>query len=413
MNYGLQLRGACGVAALILACSAGGGGSKVGDQNAGGSGNAGGSINPGTGGSGAIDPAGGTGGGMPGDACQEHSVVFERRIPSVFVLVDRSGTMFEPENAPAWTPLRDGVLQVIEGLQHEVRFGFGAFTGEIDQTCPIFDQVPPNLDNFEPIRTVYSGLGKPAKGETPTNLALPLAREALLNDTAATGGKYILFVTDGEPDYCSDGDGVCPVDSVAFHLQRYFAEGIQTLILGLTTTAVPVPPGGLEAWANAGAGQPVELYRHRDGRVITPTVLWDECNFKAPWMADAMSDGGRNRDMRPALATYSSPGGTAPVFKPDSLNVMDLTNKIAQAIQGVKSCSFDLQGRITVILERQQSGAVFIQGNPVPWGEQDGWHMVSETELVLVGAACEQWQRPESTEIDFEFPCDTIIVPPA
>src|SRR5688572_24412489 len=102
MNYSLQLRGAGLLGALIFACSAGGGGSKVDEGNQGGSGgggNAGGSINPNTGGSGnaggTINPAGGTGGGGEVDACQQYTVVFERRIPSVFVLVDRSGTMFE------------------------------------------------------------------------------------------------------------------------------------------------------------------------------------------------------------------------------------------------------------------------------------------------------------------------------
>jgi len=332
------------------------------------------------------------------------------------VLVDRSGTMFDVNGSTtnAWDPLRDSVLQVIERLQAEVRFGFGAFTGEIGQTCPIFDEVAPEVSNYEPIRAVYSALGKPAKGETPAVLGLQRARESLLNDVG-TGGKYILFVTDGEPDYCNDGDGVCPVDSVAFHLQRFYAENIQTLILGLTTTAVPIPEGGLEAWANAGRGQPVAIFKHRDGRTITPVTIWDECNGKAPWQADAALDGGRpdRNAPNPALVAYTSPGGNAPVYRPGSLSIDDLANEISAAIQGVKSCAFDLQGKIKVILERQSQGTVTIEGQVVPFDELNGWHMGTETELVLEGAACEQWKQPESVNIHFDFPCEIIIPPPA
>jgi hypothetical protein len=401
------------VVALIAACSAGGGGAKDGEgaggSSSGASGGVAGDLNIGTGGSGATD------GGPTG--CQQYDVVFERRTPSVFVLVDRSGTMFDvPSNGSsnAWDPLRDSVLRVIEQLQAEVRFGFGAFTGEIGQTCPIFDEVSPNIDNFASIRTVYSGLGQPVKGETPAVLGLQRARTALMND-AGTGGKYILFVTDGEPDYCNDGDGVCPVDSVAFHLQRFHAEGIQTLILGLTTTAVPVPEGGLEAWANAGRGLPVAIFKHRDGRTIAPIVIWDECNFKQPWQADAMLDGGRpSRDApNPALVAYTSPGGNAPVYRPGSLNVDDLKNQISAAIQGVKSCNFDLQDKIKVNLARQSEGTVTIETQAVVFDEHNGWHMATETELVLEGAACEEWKKPENTNIHFDFPCEVIIPPPA
>jgi hypothetical protein len=403
------------VAALVGACSAGGGGEKIDSTGSGASSGAAGSGSGGTTG-GIIDP--GAGGSTDGGAtaCQQYVVNFEPRTPTVFVLVDRSGTMFDVNGATnAWDPLRDSVLQVIERLQAQTRFGFGAFTGEIGQTCPIFDEVAPEVNNYEAIRSVYTALGKPAKGETPAVLGLQRAREALVND-AGTGGKYILFVTDGEPDYCSDGDGVCPVDSVAFHLQRIYAEGFQTLILGLTTTAVPVPEGGLEAWANAGRGQPVAIFKHRDGRTITPVTIYDECNSKTPWQEDAALDGGRTdrNAPNPALVAYTSPGGNAPVYRPGSLSIDVLAKEISTAIQGVKSCKFDLQGKIKVDLDHQSAGTVLIVGQGVvPFDELNGWHMTTETELVFEGAACEQWMQGEGTEIEFDFPCEIIIPPPA
>jgi hypothetical protein len=402
-------------AMVYAACGAGGGGSKTSEISAGGS------SGSGFGGNGGQGLVGGSGGGLDLDsgnrsdaeACQEFTVVFERRTPTVFVLVDRSGTMFEVNGGTnAWDPLRSAVLQVVQQLQHEVRFGFGAFTGEIGQTCPIFDKVNPELNNHGPIQALYMGLGKPNKGETPTTLALPLAQQALVADPG-NGGKYILFVTDGEPDYCSDGDDICPVDSVVYHLQALQAQQIYTLVLGLTTTATPVPRGGLEAWANAGRGLPVEIFMNREStQTLMPIDIFYRCQGRAPWMAD-FTAAGRNQQTNPTLGQYASPGGNAPVYRPTALDQTELASKISEAIQGVKSCRFDLQDRIKVKLDQQQKGRVLIEGTDVPFGETDGWHMISETELVLEGAACARWQDPASKVIDFKFPCEVLIPPPA
>ena len=395
----------------IWACGAGGGGSKIGNSASGGDGGNAGGLSGGAGGAGAIT---GFDGGVvrPDGGCQQYDIVFEPRTPTVFVLVDRSGTMFDASGATnAWEPLRAAALEVIQALQAEVRFGFGAFTGEIGQTCPIFDTVAPELNNFPAIQGVYAPLGRPVKGETPTQLALALAKQALVADPG-NGGKYILFVTDGEPDYCSDGDDICPVDSVVFHLQRLASENIKTLVLGLTTTAQPVPQGGLEAWANAGQGQPVAMFSDRGSpRLLTTTEIYDKCNGRPPWRNDFAAPG-PNRDTNPTLGRYSTPGGNAPVYRPTSLDRMELARQLRAAFQGVKSCRFDLQGRIKVNLMRQGEGTITIDGQEVPFGPPDGWHMESETELVLEGASCARWQQPDSIHISFDFPCDAIIPPP-
>ena len=405
------------VAAAVVACGAGGGGSKVDPPGAGGnSGNSGSGF--GNGGQGLIGGAGGNGGGLDLDsgkdpdaaACQELTVVFEPRIPTVFVLVDRSGTMFDVSGGTnAWDPLRNAVLQVVQQLQDKVRFGFGAFTGEQGQTCPIFDKVDPGLNNHGAIQNRYMALGRPAKGETPTMMALPLARDALMNDSG-NGGKYILFVTDGEPDYCNDDYAVCPVDSVVYHLQQlYAAQQIQTLVLAITTTAAPVPMGGLQAWANAGRGLPAAIFSFQ-GMNLTPLDIFNGCQGKPAWTAE-FTAAGRNQQTNPSLGQYSPQGGNARVFAPTGLDQTELAASISQALQGTKSCRFDLQGRIKVRLDQQTKGSVVIDGTAVPFGETDGWHMVSETELVLEGAACKRWQE-SGIVIDIGFPCPSLIPPP-
>src|SRR6187402_1505701 len=137
---------------VASACSAGGaGGSGTQNPGSGGSGaNAGTVIN--VGGSAATGNIGtNNGGGDPSDAgCQHVAVNFVPKIPNVFVLVDRSDSMFTPDNTTqvvSWNPLKAGVLDVIDQLQADVKFGFGAFTGQQGGKCPIFDTIAPALNN--------------------------------------------------------------------------------------------------------------------------------------------------------------------------------------------------------------------------------------------------------------------------
>ena len=346
-----------------------------------------------------------------GRHCMQHDVEFVPQIPTVFVLVDRSGTMFDmsARGVVAWPALQTGVLQVIKELQGEVRFGFGAFTGEQNQTCPLWDKVDPALNNHDAIASVYTRLARPTKGETPTTRALPLARDILMGD-ATPGGKYILFATDGEPDYCSDGNALCPIDSVVRNLQELSAQNITTFVFGLTTTATPVPNGTLAAWANAGRAMPVQLFSNNGGGALTAQDLYYQCNVVAEW---AMQHAGLGRAMLQPLADYSATGGQAEVFMPDLGDQTALTAQLRALVYGLKSCTFDLQNRIKVDVTRAAEARVTVQDTRIEYDAtgQNGWHMVTATQLELSGSACEQWQAPSSTKIHFDFPCE-IIIPP-
>jgi len=106
--------------------------------------------------------------------------------------------------------------------------------------------------------------------------ALALVRDLLVSDPT-DGEKYILFVTDGEPDYCGDGNPLCPVDGVVYQLQELYEQGIKTFVFGLQTVRSAVPASTLQAWANAGAGEPV-AYLQRDNQVIQPIDIFYQCN---------------------------------------------------------------------------------------------------------------------------------------
>jgi hypothetical protein len=109
--------------------------------------------------------------GRNSDDCNKVEIDFAPRVPSVFILVDRSGSMFEHNY---WSPLEDGVLAVIEQLEQEIRFGFSSYTGQQGMQCPQLSSVVPIADrNYAAIKQAYAAITKPQfKAETPTSLAI-------------------------------------------------------------------------------------------------------------------------------------------------------------------------------------------------------------------------------------------------
>jgi hypothetical protein len=330
--------------------------------------------------------------------CQSMELDFTPKTPTVFVLVDRSGSMFEAPNPP-WEPLKMGALQVIQELQADVAFGWGAFTGQAGVKCPDFVSVPPAVNNYTAISAQYSPMGATGyKSETPVGEALPLVAQALAQ-SPVDGNKYILFVTDGQPDFCDDGDENCPVDDVVYQLQKLNKTGINTIIFGLQNGNVP--PQTLQAFANAGAGQAVAA-------PFTGTAMdvYYSCQSEAGWTADYAAAGitGMN-----AVGTYSATGGATKYYSPDPTDQDALTTQLRSVLAGVKSCLFDLS-KFTINLDRLSEASVLVQDQTVPLDMTNGWRMNSPTQLELVGSACTNWQQPQNTKIDFNFPCDIVTV---
>lgn len=335
-------------------------------------------------------------------SCQHKELNFVPKTPTVFVLVDRSGSMFAAPNPP-WEPLKTGALQVIQELQADVAFGWGAFTGQNGGTCPDFQSVAPALNNYSAINTVYMPLGAVSyKAETPVGLALGKA-EAALDASPADGDKYILFVTDGEPDFCDDGDANCPLDDVVYHLQGLAAKGIQTIIFGLQNGNVP--KATLQAFANAGAGQPVAF---PFANAKTAQDVFYSCQGVNGWKAEATAAGKTGMDILGSYAGATEAGGTAKYYQPDPSDQDALTTQLRGVLAGVKSCTFDLSD-FTVDLTQLNKASVSVQDSMVPLDMANGWTMPTSSELQLVGSACDNWKKPEVTKIDFNFPCDIIV----
>ncbi|HTU64222.1 MAG TPA: VWA domain-containing protein, partial [Polyangiales bacterium] len=88
------------------------------------------------------------------DDCNQVQIDFAPKVPSVFILVDRSSSMFERS---LWEPLKQGVLAVIDRLDSEMRFGFSSYTGERAGTCPDLSMIVPiAMDNYATIERAYN-----------------------------------------------------------------------------------------------------------------------------------------------------------------------------------------------------------------------------------------------------------------
>ncbi|HXK19980.1 MAG TPA: vWA domain-containing protein [Polyangiaceae bacterium] len=350
-------------------------------------------------------------GGGPGTGCQTGGAVFVPKVPTVMLMVDRSGTMFKDGGNP-WGILRDGVLEVVKQMDNDVRFGLLAVTGEQQAgMCPLLDEVAPAAHNYDALAAKYMSLKAPAKGESPGMRGLERAAEILGADTAVEGDKYVLFVTDGEQDYCDDGDFACPTDSVVYHLQALATQGFKTFIFGLPMTSEDAQqqaryPLILQAFADAGMGLPVAPVVPPGGQ--GPVQIFYNCQGVPNWQAEAAA--AKTPAMQP-LGAYAAASGGAKVFTPDPTNKDALRDEIAKVLSGVKSCTFDIGGDIKVIQTLLDQAHVYVEGVEVPLDPAgtNGWHMPTPSQIELVGDACTNWRMPQNNKIDWDFPCKILV----
>jgi hypothetical protein len=403
-------------------------GVKAGQGGSGGSGN----RTSGGGGSGASQGSGANGsdvgtipdGGLPPPAdassCQQMTVKFTATNPTVFILVDRSGSEFDSNNI--FDNLRPAVEQVVMQLQSQVRFGLASFVGNhASGACALdYESVPIALNNYTAIKTAYDGWGPiSGKADTPMSQAIPMVQTALQADDGS-GEKYMMIVSDSDTDFCDDSNPLCPADVVTYQIQQLYAgkPSVQTLVIGLPTSDTAIASGVLQNWANAGVGQ--AIVTPAGSGAATPLDVYYQCSSIAPWTAAASAAG---RAMT-SLATYSATAGTATVFTPTGTDTASLVTQLSSALAGVRSCTFDLS-TFQIDASKLDEAKVYIvdgSGSEVDINldqtKTNGWYMtdikktgstMTATQLQLFGSACDLLRQPNTMDIKFDFPCDVVI----
>jgi hypothetical protein len=340
-------------------------------------------------------------------SCDNASFEFESVIPTVMILVDRSSSMFDVPYGVypnRWEPLKlaltgDAVtnLGVVGSLQPAVRFGFAAYTSQKANAaaCPLVlgAEVPIALNNYGPIRQAYDavsydpildggGADLNFKGETPTGEAINVI-VPVLNQFPEPGPKYLLLVTDGQPDTCGVPDPQCGQDVSVAAVQYARTLGIGTFVIGIEMTEFDASRH-LTQLANAGTGLPVE-----QGAVFPNCQAW----------LSSLPGGGTS-------ATYSSPMGTAAPYLPQSPE--QLAGAIAAIIGSVRSCEFDLMS-VSVVTDRAAEGQVQLGGRLLEYGSPDGWELVGTSTIRINGLACEEIRITPQPFLYVGFPCDVLV----
>ncbi len=367
--------------------SPGGGGTQAGvagsQPTAGRFGNA---VNPSTGGS-------GTSGGQMG--CNDLQVSFDPQVPTVLLLVDRSGSMWDypyGTSPTRWQAVYDSVMAegtgVVQPLENEVRFGLMTYTGNSDmRVCPVLTSVPPALGNYQAMKQVYDEASiRPAfKADTPTGPGLRGAIDALASVVVPPdevgGPKVLVLITDGEPDTCATPDPSCGQDESIAAVQAAHAMGISTFVIGISNDVGRLH---LQDLANAGAGLPV--------RPPDMTFMYNCINPGFAVMG----------------ARYAAAGetpGTAPVYQP--ADPAAITTTLRQVIRGVHGCGFALRGEVN--LDKADLGTVLLDDTPLLYEDPHGWRMRDSRTLELVGDACARLQV-DASQLEISFPCDVVTV---
>jgi len=238
------------------------------------------------------------------------------------------------------------------------------------------------------------------------------ATKALMADTTP-GAKYIIFITDGQEDYCDDALEICASDSTVGALQGAYAAEVKTIVFGLETTQFNLPAGVLQAFANAGAGE-TTVPGLMTG--LDTIAIFDQCQGVMPWKTDLTASGHpTTRGPTATVKTYRTTTGPTKPFQPSASDSTMLVTQLSQALAGVKSCTFDLKDvngvAIKVDTSKLNQAHVLIQGTEVPLSATNGWNVeVSDpTTLIFSGSACTTWRLPNSQTLDLQFPCGSII----
>jgi hypothetical protein len=400
---------------LALACSAsngtGDGGGK-GASSSTGSTNSTGATQPMLGGSlgmgasvtigGDLNSTGGMGGG-----CNDLTVATKEVTPTVLLLVDNSSSMFEsvPPAEKPWNPLYNVLMTkgtgIVDSLDDKVRFGFTSYRGSSmpnDPACPNLFEVDYNLNNFDAIDTQYkkqtAEYVQGVKWETPTGAAFKKAAEKLAAFTPdPPGPKYILLVTDGNPNTCVALDPQCGSDESIKAVQDAKAMGIGTFAIGIGDL-ITGNSGCEPAWGRCGALHLQDLANAGQGLPVTAPP--DQLKYQACTPTQMLA------------ATYAGAAETPGAAKfYTAANAAELETAIKGLLNSVVSCTYDMNA---TVVGNAALGTVIVNGTPATYNDPNGWKLEdNKTQVTLQGAACDSFKSMPGSELKVSFPCKVAV----
>jgi hypothetical protein len=309
-----------------------------------------------------------------GDAasCASVEVDLTEQIPTVMLLVDRSGSMKEPfSGSTRWIAtydtLMNGTTGIVKELEGRVRFGAAlytslggsagneAFEGSPAGTCPMMATVAPTLQNHAAIDTMYAP--KTFEGDTPTGASL-VSTTAILNQVTLPGPKIIVLATDGAPDSCSIPNPANATEAAATQLEATNAAEA-AFALGISTYVISV------------------------GDDVAATHLQDMANA-----GQGLTIGGATN------ATYYQ-----------ALNSAALITAFDDIINGVRSCVLTLDGSVGD--GGEASGSVSIDNQVLQAGVD--WRLNDPSTIEILGSACDGLLAGGEHQVSATFECGVLV----
>jgi hypothetical protein len=244
------------------------------------------------------------------------------------------------------------VSGVVANLENNVRFGLSLYTsfdGNAGGECPVLTETTPMVANYMAIAQTFNDASP--EDETPTGESIEAVTQALVDDPD-DNPKIIVLATDGEPDTCAQPNPQYGQEESVAAVEAAYAAGIETFIISVGNE---VSQGHLQDLANAGVG----------------------------WMPGDPD------------AQYYLPTDQAA-----------MTAAFDEIIDGVRSCVLTLD--TPILPDQGDEGTVTVNGDVIPYDDENGWRVNSETEIELLGDACELIQSGD-VEVTVEFTCHAIL----
>ncbi|MFT3924422.1 MAG: VWA domain-containing protein [Myxococcales bacterium] len=315
------------------------------------------------------DDAPGQGDGEGPGTCARAELDVQRVIPTVWLLVDGSGSMAAPlaaGGASRWSLLRDALVAqsggLVSKLQESVAFGLYVYDGGLSApgvyvpgVCPRAIEVAPTLNNAGAIATAYPA--NQTGASTPTHYALIELSNRIKasKPSAQQGPAYVVLATDGKPNLCDFHDGVPATE----------ATDMQAV-----ATVTDLAKQGIKTFAISLAGNDADVAAHLE-------------------------------DVAKAGATGEK------AFRPEDKN--GLVAALTKIIGGTVSCDVKLEG--TIVAGRECAGEVSLNGKALECNGNDGYEVEADLQtLRLVGKACDELRQNPKVTLNASFACEDVVI---
>lgn len=309
------------------------------------------------------------------EVCADVDIEFVPIVPTIVLLVDRSGSMVEDFGGVTRWQAVDDVLfgaesGVVRRYDDAVRFGIVTYMsngGSAGGECPLLTglELTPSQGTAEVLATAFAELAP--QGDTPTGEAIE-GTLPVFAAVAERAPKILLLATDGEPDTCAVPNPQQGQPEAIAAAQAALQAGVRTYVLSVGSE---VGEPHLQDMANAGVGLPV------GGADAAPF-----------WKAD-------------------DPAG--------------LAEAVSEIITGARPCVFALQGE-RLDPQRAHLGQVTLtpsetlQAQSLEHDGADGWRLHDTSPpcygagqcVELLGAACDVVQHDPSPRLLARFPCEAV-----